>query len=150
MAIETRSFRWKLEVGTGLEFLLWSLLLELLLFRAPPKPASLTGLNTANPDGTFVISMSDNATINGQSWDEEVPLGAIRYDGIYEWNIIGTGAHPFHQYLYHMLIVEPGGCGFYQEGEFYDTLSASGNCRVRFYAIDIGQRMVLVSTFQGD
>eukprot|EP00985_Skeletonema_marinoi_P000202 scaffold60_cov137-Skeletonema_marinoi.AAC.1 len=113
------------------------------LGNAPPKPASLTGLNTANPDGTFVISMSDNATINGQSWDEEVPLGAIRYDGIYEWNIIGTGAHPFHQYLYHMLIVEPGGCGFYQEGEFYDTLSASGNCRVRFYAIDIGQRMVL-------
>jgi len=116
------------------------------LGNAPPKPTSLTGLGTTSPDGTFVISMSDVDMINGQSWDEDVPLGAIRYDGIYEWTIIGTGAHPYHQYLYPMLIVEPGGCGLHEEGEFYDTISAPDSCRVRFYAIDIGQRMVLVST----
>mmetsp|Transcript_12949 Transcript_12949/g.19336 ORF Transcript_12949/g.19336 Transcript_12949/m.19336 type:complete len:378 (+) Transcript_12949:503-1636(+) len=119
------------------------------LGNAPPKPASLTGLNDASVDGTFSITMS-GAKINRKMWDEDVPLGVVPYGGIYEWTIGGTGAHPYHQHLYHMLIVEPGGCGFHQEGEFYDTLSASGSCRVRFYAIDIGQRMVLVSTFSRD
>lgn len=113
---------------------------------APSKPASLTGLTDSNADGTFSISMS-GAKINGQSWNEDVPLGFVPYGGIYEWTISGSGAHPYHQHLYHMLIVEPGGCGLHEEGEFYDTLSASGSCRVRFYAIDIGQRMVLVRTF---
>eukprot|EP00985_Skeletonema_marinoi_P022858 scaffold14795_cov140-Skeletonema_marinoi.AAC.18 len=112
------------------------------LGNAPPKPASLTGLNDASVDGTFSITMS-GAKINRKMRDEDVPLGVVPYGGIYEWTIGGTGAHPYHQHLYHMLIVEPGGCGFHQEGEFYDTLSASGSCRVRFYAIDIGQRMVL-------
>jgi len=119
---------------------------EMDLGDAPPKPASLTGLNDANVDGTFSITMS-GVNINEQTWNENVPLGVVPYGGIYEWTIIGTGVHPYHQHLYHMLIVEPGGCGFHKEGEFYDTLSASGSCRVRFYAIDIGQRMVLVSTF---
>ncbi len=116
------------------------------LGNAPPKPVSLSGLDTASPDDddTFAI-MSGLGMINGQKWDEDVPLGAIQYDGIYEWTIGGTDAHPYHQYLYRMLIVEPGGCSFHEEGEFYDTLSASGSCRVRFYAIDVGQRMVLVS-----
>eukprot|EP00986_Skeletonema_menzelii_P012952 scaffold7315_cov119-Skeletonema_menzelii.AAC.2 len=114
------------------------------LGNAPPKPASLTGLDTASPDGTFEISMS-GGTISGRSWDEDLPLGAIRYDGIYEWTISGTDVHPYHQYLYRMLIIEPGGCGSHEEGEFYDTISSSDSCRVRFYAIDIGQRMVLHS-----
>ncbi len=112
---------------------------------SPSKPASLTGLTNGNADGTYSISMS-GAKINGQTWDENVSLGVVPYGGIYEWTIIGSGAHPYHQHLYHMLIVEPGGCGFHEEGEFYDTLSASGSCLVRFYAIDIGQRMVLVRT----
>ena len=116
---------------------------------APSKPASLTGLETATVDGTYAISMS-GAKINGEAWDEDMPLGVVPYGGIYEWTISGSGAHPYHQHLYHMLIVEPGGCGFHEEGEFYDTLSASGSCAVRFYAIDIGQRMVLVSTFSDD
>ena len=41
-----------------------------------------------------------------------------------------------------MLIVEPGGCGAHEEGEFYDTLS-SGSCKVRFKTADFGQRMVM-------
>lgn len=110
---------------------------------APQKPASLIGLETATPDGTFAIGMSDR-----RSWDGDVPLETIRYGEFYEWTISGTGTHPYHQYLYRMLIVEPGGCGPHEEGEFYDTISSSVSCRVRFYAIDVGQRMVLVSTFR--
>ena len=117
------------------------------LGNAPQKPVSLTGLDTASPDGTFEINISGGA-INGRSWDDDVPLGAIQYNGIYEWTISGTDDRPYHQYLYRMLIVQPGGCPpFHEEGEFYDTISSSGTCRVRFYAIDIGQRMVLVSVY---
>lgn len=86
------------------------------------------------------------AKINQKSWDKDVPLGTVQYGKVYEWTISGSGAHPYHQHLYHMLIVQPGGCGSHKKGEFYDTLSATGNCAVRFYAIDIGQRMVMVST----
>lgn len=56
-----------------------------------------------------------------------------------------SGEHPFHLHLYHMLIVEKGGCGAHEEGEFYDTISSPGPCTVRFRASDFGQRMILVS-----
>eukprot|EP00984_Skeletonema_dohrnii_P033379 scaffold29756_cov78-Skeletonema_dohrnii-CCMP3373.AAC.1 len=104
---------------------------------APPRPASLTGLDTVSPDGKFAISVSDDATIHRLSWDEEIPLGAIRYDRI---NLIisGTGAHPYHRYLYRMLVVEPGGCGSHEQDEFYDTISAPESCDVRFYAEETG------------
>jgi hypothetical protein len=42
-----------------------------------------------------------------------------------------------------MQIVTPGGCGAHEEGEFYDTISADGDCTVRFRTADIGQRCVL-------
>jgi hypothetical protein len=42
-----------------------------------------------------------------------------------------------------MLVVDSSGCGDYEYGEFYDTISASGSCRVRFKTADFGQRMVL-------
>ena len=116
---------------------------------APPKPESLSGVTstTADPaDGTYAITMT-GGNINGDTWDPAEPLLSIPYGGIYEWTISGSGAHPYHQHLYHMLIVEPNGCGLHEEGEFYDTLSATGSCKVRFYAKDIGQRMVLVRTF---
>ena len=48
-----------------------------------------------------------------------------------------------------MLIVEPGGCGAHVEGEFYDTISASGSCTVRFKTADIGQRMIMVRAYLG-
>ena len=114
---------------------------------APPKPASLAGLETSSPDGTFTISLS-NGVINGQSWDVDVPLGEVEYDGIYEWTISGSDDYAYHQYLYPMMIVTRGGCGIHQEGVLYDTLSivAASSCIVRFHATDIGQRIVLVSS----
>ena len=113
---------------------------------APAKPLSLQGIAGANvaDENKFPISMSA-AKINGQSWDPDVGLGTIAWNIVHEWDISGSGAHPFHLHLYHMLIVTPGGCGAHQEGEFYDTISAQGSCKVRFKTADIGQRMVMVS-----
>lgn len=58
---------------------------------------------------------------------------------MHEWTLKGSGAHPFHLHLYHMLVVTPGGCGAHEFGEFYDTISASGDCKVRFRTADFGQ-----------
>ena len=42
-----------------------------------------------------------------------------------------------------MQIVEPGGCGMHEEGQYYDIISASGSCTVRFRMADIGGRCVM-------
>ena len=112
---------------------------------APAQPVWLSGLTDVDADGTLSISMSA-VKINGKTWDEDVPLGKLEYNKVYEWTIGGSNAHPYHQHIYHMLIVQPGGCGPHIEGEFYDTISTSGNCRVRFRTANFGQRMVLVCT----
>jgi hypothetical protein len=111
---------------------------------APSRSYALDGLTDGAAWDTFSISLSA-AKINGAPWDPDTPLGMIDYDQVHEWTISGSGAHPFHLHLYHMLIVEPGGCGAHQEGEFYDTISASGSCLVRFKTADFGQRMIMVS-----
>jgi FtsP/CotA-like multicopper oxidase with cupredoxin domain len=47
-----------------------------------------------------------NGQINGQKWVPDVPLsrnGDFQLDE--EWNIGGSGAHPFHIHLYHMQVI---------------------------------------------
>lgn len=117
---------------------------ETSLGTAPAKPYSLSDIAEVSvPSANFYDISLSGAKINGQTYSEEVGLGEIAFDEVHEWTISGSGAHPFHTHLYHMLIVSPGGCGAHKEGEFYDTLSASGSCIVRFKTADIGQRMVL-------
>jgi hypothetical protein len=111
---------------------------------APSRPYALRGLIEVAAWDTFSISLSA-AKINGADWDPVTPLDMIDYDKVHQWTISGSGAHPFHLHLYHMLIVEPGGCGAHKEGEFYDTISAQGSCTVRFKTADFGQRMIMVS-----
>jgi FtsP/CotA-like multicopper oxidase with cupredoxin domain len=96
------------------------------------------------PSNQLDVSVSA-AKINGQAWDPNVGLGSIEWNQVHEWTISGSGAHPFHLRIHHMMIVTPGGCGpLHVEGAFYDTLSASGSCQVRFKTADFGQRMVMV------
>lgn len=114
---------------------------------APARPYSLSDIaGVSVPSANFYDVSLSGAKINRQSYSETEGLGEIAFDEVHEWTISGSGAHPFHLHLYHMLIVSPGGCGAHQEGEFYDTLSSSGSCNVRFKSADIGQRMILVST----
>eukprot|EP01083_Nonionella_stella_P200057 733058_1 len=111
----------------------------------PPRPSSLTGLSASDVDEEiYEIKLSATA-INGVKWDETLTegLGDIAFGKVYEWQISGSNAHPFHLHLYHMLIVESGGCGAHKEGEFYDTISTNTDCNVRFKTADFGQLMIM-------
>jgi FtsP/CotA-like multicopper oxidase with cupredoxin domain len=81
--------------------------------------------------------------VNSKSWNQMEPITTIAYNQVHEWTLLQTAKHPFHLHLYHMQIATSGGCGSHEEGEFYDTISAPGNCTVRFRTADIGQRCVL-------
>jgi hypothetical protein len=93
------------------------------------------------PHGYLSFSMSA-AQINGQSWDPKTPYDVLEFDKVYEVEISGSGAHPFHLHLYHMQVMTLGGCQDHEEGQFYDTISARGTCTVRFSTRDIGGRTV--------
>jgi FtsP/CotA-like multicopper oxidase with cupredoxin domain len=81
--------------------------------------------------------------VNGKAWDAAVPLANLNYDQVQEFTIYDSGPHPFHMHLYHMQIVSPEGCGNFDYGEWYDTISTPGPCLVRFKTADIGQRFVM-------
>jgi hypothetical protein len=93
-------------------------------------------------ENMFVIKLGFDY-VHDQKWDPEIPLGTIAYDQVHEWTLQQTSRHPFHIHLYHMQVVTPGGCGAYEEGEWYDTISAPENCTVRFLTADFGQMCVL-------
>ena len=115
------------------------------LGNAPIRPSSLDVdiSSTPPPQNTFEINMS-GGQISGYKDMEKIK--DIYWNETHEWVISGSNNHPFHLHLYHMLIVEPGGCGpQHVEGEMYDTISAPDDCTVRFLTADIGQKMVLVS-----
>ena len=110
----------------------------------PQRPYALQDLRdfTVPDDHTLEIKLGYDY-VNGEKWDPETPLATIEYDSVYEWVLHQTAKHPFHIHLYHMQVVEPGGCGVHEEGEWYDTIAAPGSCTVRFFTADIGQRCVL-------
>ena len=83
-------------------------------------------------------------SINDKLWNKDVPVKQLAYNNVHEWELPNTLSHPFHMHLYHMQIVEEGGCGNgYKEGEFYDTICTDQPCRVRFRTSDFGQRLVV-------
>lgn len=49
----------------------------------------------------------------------------------------------FHLHVYHMQVVQPGGCEHHEEGQWYDVISSSVSCLVRFRMADYGGRVVL-------
>ena len=69
-------------------------------------------------------------TINGNKFDMLVPTFTLPSGGIEEWSLNGARNHPFHLHVYHVQIVEEGGCGEFEEGEYYDTVAE--NCTLRF------------------
>mmetsp|Transcript_25599 Transcript_25599/g.38386 ORF Transcript_25599/g.38386 Transcript_25599/m.38386 type:complete len:347 (+) Transcript_25599:631-1671(+) len=113
------------------------------LGEAPRRPNSLSWTESPCGEDCFYDVTLSKTQINGKPWDKDIPLKNIDYGKVYEWSISGSKKHPFHLHLYHMKIVTPGGCGAHKEGEFYDTISAPGDCEIQFKAIDIGQRMIM-------
>lgn len=67
-------------------------------------------------------------TINGSKFDMNVPTFTIPTGNVQQWTI-KAGAHPFHLHVYHFQM--NGACGAFEDGEYYDTLSA-GPCNTRF------------------
>ena len=116
----------------------------------PDLPDHLAGMREAfvPPQNTYRVHMTLNA-INFKPWNPDFPLHTIQYGEVHEWDLVGTYDHPFHKHMYHVMVVSPGGCGpMHQEGEFYDTIAGvddrgNGGCRVRFRAVDVGQREVM-------
>jgi hypothetical protein len=71
------------------------------------------------------------------------PLYTYTYGSVVEWTITGSSSHPFHLHVNHMQIVTSGGCsGGYLEGEYYDTISTSSQCKVRFRLSDFAGELV--------
>jgi len=109
---------------------------------SPFRPEYLVDMRDLPLNDTYSVTMTASQ-INGEAWDAEIPLLVYGKDQVFEWTLSGTNAHPFHIHLYHMQIVSPEGCGHHQYGEWYDTISARGDCKVRFRTNDIGGRCVL-------
>jgi len=108
----------------------------------PFRPAYLEDMLGLQPNLTYEATMTASQ-INGKNWDAVTPLLTYGRDQVFEWTLSGTNAHPFHLHLYHMQIKSAGGCGHHEPGEWYDTISARGDCVVRFRTNDIGGRCVL-------
>ena len=114
---------------------------------APPREESIN-LTEAHPDdmGNGLIKPSRIKTydFNTMSWPAN-GLGTIVYDHVFEWLLLGTYHHPFHMHMYHMKIVQPGGCGRYHpEGEYFDTIqhdNPTAGCKIRFIPKDFGQKL---------
>ena len=110
----------------------------------PKRPDSLQNLLSLSlPEGNTLTLRLGYDYVNDQRWDPENPIATIAYNQVHEWTLLQTILHPFHLHLYHMQVVTPGGCGEHEEGQWYDTISAPGNCTVRFFTADLGQMCVL-------
>lgn len=113
--------------------------------QAPPRPASIdTSIRDAfvpEENKMEIVLRGSDLTINGKQWDENVPLNTIAWNEVHEWNLKGSGFHPFHLHLYHMMPLED--CGMHKAGEFYDTISSPDDCKVRFVSVDFGGRTVM-------
>ena len=114
-------------------------------FWNPVRPSYLQSLmNEDIPNDTFDVQLGPD-NINGVAFDPTTPLETFTHGTTQQWRLRGTQGHPFHLHLYHMQIVQPGGCGgMYAEGEWFDVISAEiqGSCRVRFPMDDIAGKMM--------
>jgi FtsP/CotA-like multicopper oxidase with cupredoxin domain len=109
---------------------------------SPVRPDYLRDLSQ-EPSSLFeiyAIGMTA-AQINGDSYDPDVPLRTFNYGTLQEWDISGSGAHPYHLHVYHMQVVS--GCGDHEVGQYYDTISGSGSCTVRFHMTGIAERIMM-------
>ncbi len=65
-------------------------------------------------------------TINGSKFDMNVPTFTIPAGNVQEWQV-KANAHPFHLHVYHFQM--NGTSGPFEDGEYYDTLAATGYVR---------------------
>jgi FtsP/CotA-like multicopper oxidase with cupredoxin domain len=69
---------------------------------APFIPSYLSDIPANAVTNYYSFSMSA-AAINNQKWDINKPLATFSTDNVHEWTLDGTGAHPFHLHVWHMV-----------------------------------------------
>ncbi|CAB9530109.1 Multicopper oxidase mco [Seminavis robusta] len=111
---------------------------------ASHRPFYLRDLSTLSSSQfeTYSISMTA-AQINGASYDPDTPLGTWNYNTLQQWTVSASGAHPYHLHVYHMQAFQGCGGGVHDNGEYYDVISISGSCDVRFHMIDVGESVMM-------
>ncbi|KAG5176100.1 hypothetical protein JKP88DRAFT_203280 [Tribonema minus] len=111
----------------------------------PPRPTSgyLDDLTAATGVNPYTISMSA-VQINGATWDPANInfLETFQYGDVQEWTLSGTTGHPVHTHIWHwqvrMLAVH-----HMHYGEWYDTVSYTPGCKVRFRMVGGGQTQLV-------
>jgi FtsP/CotA-like multicopper oxidase with cupredoxin domain len=100
------------------------------------------------------------ATNNGISWNNANAIGfnmnddiaTLQFDRNYEIVFNATSRHPIHLHIYPMQIVgrwinnnvQPGNCGKYRVGEWYDSvIESSARCVARFRTANFGGKLVV-------
>lgn len=91
------------------------------------RPAYLRDLRGETQVENISINMGAR-TISGSKWDPDVPNLIIPAGSVQELTIKGATQHPYHQHVYHVQM--NGGCGAFEDGEYYDTVA--GSCTARF------------------
>lgn len=106
------------------------------------RPPYLQDLSNVANFETYGSTMTA-AQINGVSFDPDVPLGNWSYGKSQEWTISGSGAHPYHLHVYHMQAMPSCQNSIHDAGEYYDTISSTSGCKVRFTMIDYGGSVMM-------
>jgi len=91
------------------------------------RPDYLRDLRDEVPDNTETVRMGAR-TINGSRFDHDIATFELTPDGMQSWSLNGARNHPFHLHVYHVQV--DGGCGEYEDGEYYDVISE--NCDLLF------------------
>jgi len=108
----------------------------------PYRPDYLADLESEVADEEYAIALTGPpGMINGEEWDEDVPLRELTYGTLQDWTISGTTEHPFHHHIHHM---QTFNCTGHEDGQYYDTIVAENDdCRIRYIASGYSGRTVM-------
>lgn len=61
----------------------------------------------------------------------------MNYGQVEQWEVNGSGRHPFHAHIYHFQVQDLDGCDQWKYGDWIDVVSAS-RCNIKFKIVDFG------------
>lgn len=92
-----------------------------------PRPTYLRDLRAVTDVHLESVNMGAR-TVNGSTFNPDVPTFTLQANAVQAWSINGAMRHPFHLHVYHFQTI---GCGGdFEDGEYYDTVAS--NCNLRF------------------
>ena len=106
----------------------------------PQRPSYLLDLTRYRPSKVDEVKMTASS-VSGYSWNPDVFMDTIALNSVVEWTISSSSSHPLHLHMFHMQVMRD--CGPYITGQYYDTISTSNKCVVRFMPQTHSGRCVL-------